>query len=127
MADGRLGEAFIDFSFGRNVFARCSSGASGGGHHADGVQAFYCEHLGLCFEQDVADLPAEVLVASLGVATGFLARFGDGVSPALAGFGLAGDVVQGHSTRVRCSPDRGLWARYPELTARCCLAQRSAP
>ena len=38
-------------------------------------------------------MPAEVLVASLSVATGLFARFGDGVLPALAALGLAGDVV----------------------------------
>ena len=93
MADGRLGEAFIELSFGRNVFARCSSGASGGGHHADGVQAFYCEHRGLCFEQDVADLPAHVLVAGLGVTSTSFMGLRDGMASAFAVTGLAGDVA----------------------------------
>ena len=41
MADGRLGEAFIEFSFGGNILARCSSGAPGGSHHADGMEGLH--------------------------------------------------------------------------------------
>ena len=93
MADGRLGEACVEFAFGGDVLARCCAGATGGGHHADGVQALDGDHLGVCCQQDVADLPAEVLVASLGVATGLCSRFGDGVSPALAAPELTGNVV----------------------------------
>ena len=93
MADGRLGKALIEFSLGGDVLAWCCAGSTGGRHHADWVQALDGDHLGLYFQQDVADLPAEVLVASLGVATGLFSRFGDGVMPALAAPGLTGDVV----------------------------------
>ena len=93
MADGGLGEAFVEFSFGSDVLAWRSSGASGSSHHVDRVQTFYGHHLGLGFQEDVADLPAHFLVAPLGVAPCSLSVFGNSVPSTLAITWLARDVA----------------------------------
>ena len=93
VAYGGFGEAFVQFSFGGNVLARCSSGASGGCHHADGVQAFDGDHLGLGVEQDFANLPTHFLIAALGVAAAPFAVLGNRVLPSFAVAGFAGNVA----------------------------------
>ena len=55
--------------------ARCCAGPTGGGHHADGVQAFDGDHLWLRFEQDSSDLSAQLLVAGLGVTAALFTAF----------------------------------------------------
>ena len=94
VADGRLDEALVEFALGGDVLARCRRCASGRSHHADGVQAFDGYRLGLGFQQDVADLPPHLLVATLGVAACLFPMFGYGVAAAFAVSGLAGEVVR---------------------------------
>ena len=93
VADGRLGEAFVEVSFGGNVLARRGGGAASGGLHVDALQAFDGHHLGLGFHQDVADLAAQVLVAALGVTSCLFPVFGDGVASSFAITGLARDMT----------------------------------
>ena len=90
---GGFGEAFVQFAFGLDILARRSSGATGRGHHADGVQAFDGDHLGLGVEQDFADLPTHFLIAALGVAAGLLPMLGNSMETSFAVTGFAGDVA----------------------------------
>ena len=92
VADGRLGEAFVEFSLGGDVFARRGNCAASGCHQADGAQVFDGHHLGLGFQQDLADLLSHLLVAPLDVTPCSFSVFGDGVSASFAVTGLAGDV-----------------------------------
>ena len=89
--DGRLGEAFVEFALRLGVLVGFADRAASGGHHADGVEAFYGDQLGLGFQQDVADLASRFLVAALGVAPCPFSVFGDCVS-SFAVTGLSGDV-----------------------------------
>ena len=93
VADGRLGEAFVEFSLGLGILAWVFDGAACGCHHADGVQAFDGDHLGLCFEQDFADLPTHFLIAALGVVAAPFAVLGNRVLPSFAVAGFAGNVA----------------------------------
>ncbi len=92
VADGRLGEAPVEFALGGHVLAGRSEGATGGRLHIDGAKAFDGDHLGLGFQQDFADLATHILVAALGVTRCPLPILGDGVAPSFAVTGLAGDV-----------------------------------
>ena len=93
VGDGRLGEALVEFLFGGDILARRGGGASGWRHHADGVRALDGHHLGPGFQQDVAYLPAHLLVAPLCVTLCSLPVLGDSVAPSLTVAGLAGDVA----------------------------------
>ncbi len=93
MANGRLGKALIEFSLGGNVLDRRGSGATNCGHHADGVQAFDGDHLGLCFEEDSSDLAPNILVAGLGVTAASFMGLRDGAPSAPAVTWLARDVA----------------------------------
>ena len=93
MADGGFGEALVQFSFGLDVLAMRGDGASGGSHHADGVQAFDGDHLGLGIQRYSPDLPAHFLVAALGVASAPFAVLGNRVLPSFAVTGFAGEVA----------------------------------
>ena len=93
VADGRLGETFVEFSLGGHVLAGCGNGAAGGRIHVDVAQAFDGDHPGLRCQQDFAGLPAHFLVTSLGVLTCPLSVLGYGVASSFAVTGLAGDVT----------------------------------
>ena len=93
VADGRFGEAFVQFSFGLHVLARAFACATGGCNHADGVQALDGHQLGLGCQQDVTDLPAHFLVAALSLATGLLPVLRNRVLPSFAVTGFAGGVA----------------------------------
>ena len=49
VSDGRLGEAFVEFSLGLGILAWVFDGAAGGSHHADGMEALDGDELGLGF------------------------------------------------------------------------------
>ena len=94
MADGRLGEAFVEFSLGGNVLARLSGCAAGLKPSCCGVEALDGYHLGLGFEQYLSDLSTHFLVAGVGRSrVPFSPMFGHCMAATLAAFGLAGDLV----------------------------------
>lgn len=93
MPDGSFSEALVEFALGGNVLAWCGDRATGGGHHADALQALDGDQLGLGFQQDVVDLPTHCLIAALGVAAAPFAALGNCVLPSFAVAGLPGDVV----------------------------------
>ncbi len=127
MSDGRFGEALVESALGLGILAWVFDGAAGGSHHADGVEALDGDELGLGFQQDVADLLPEVLVASLDVAAASFALLGDGVLAALAVTRLAGDVALVLALFIAASPTAQVVGAVPGANSEVVLGAAVGP